>query len=100
MCGVSCRVAERSPVSQQQVSALVFPSRIARQQPAGVRGHRDPFWGEQRQRRPRLQRQIQEVGPAQLPREETQSNLRPGRRHSTMCVPEYATSCPAAGARA
>lgn len=80
------------------ISALsLSPSCIAWQQPACVRGHRDPLWGEQWQRRPRLQRQVQKMGSAQLPRKETQSNLWPGMKdipcRGTLAVPAYAALC-------
>lgn len=79
LCGPQSRVVRSYCLTATRVSALsLSPSCAARQQPACVRGHRDPLWGEQRQRRPRLQCQVQKMGSAQLPRKETQPNLRPG----------------------
>lgn len=59
-------------------SLSLFSSCFTRQQPPGFWGHRDPLWGEQWERRPRVQRQVQEMGSAQLPWQETQPHLRPG----------------------
>lgn len=80
-CHPQSRVVPFSWLTATRVSALsLSPSCTAWQQPACVWGHRDPLWGEQWQRCPRLQRQVQEMGSAQLPRKETQPNLRPGTK--------------------